>query len=157
MLGELLPRGGGDTIPLLQPKILIGRRSSCDIILDFPNVSSHHCELQFKNGYWHARDLNSSNGIKVNGERCDEKFLMPGDELSVAKHHFVMSYQPLGDGPPPEEDVDPFAMSLLEKAGLQQRERERRRQPPPPPAKKPPTNKKFSAEEDAASEWLTDD
>lgn len=44
-LGMLNPCGGGDPIPLLHEKLLVGRRSSCDISLKFPNVSSHHCEL----------------------------------------------------------------------------------------------------------------
>ncbi|MCA9061067.1 MAG: FHA domain-containing protein, partial [Planctomycetaceae bacterium] len=85
MLGELNPIGGGDPIPLLSPRLLVGRRSSCDICLPFPNVSSHHCELELKEGYWHIRDLGSSNGIKVNGERCTTRCLYPGDEVQIAK------------------------------------------------------------------------
>lgn len=117
MLGQLNPCGGGDPIPLLKPQLLIGRRSSCDISLRFPNVSSHHCELELQNGYWHVRDLGSRNGIKVNGIRCDSKWLLPGDVLSVAKHQYEVAYTPQGDAPPPE-DEDPMAKSLLEKAGL---------------------------------------
>ncbi len=158
MFGELLPRGGGDPIPLLQKKLLIGRRSSCDIVLEFPNVSSHHCELELIEGHWQIRDLNSSNGVKVNGERCVEKWLAPGDEISVATHHFVISYQPTGDIPLPAEEVDPFALSLLEKAGLQRRQSERRRNPPPPPSQKPGSGpQKFSDEEDSALQWLNGD
>ena len=71
MLGQLIPVGGGDPIPMNRPKLLVGRRSSCDIKLDFQNVSSHHCEFELRDGYWHIRDLGSSNGVKVNGERCD--------------------------------------------------------------------------------------
>ena len=119
MLGELIPGGGGDPIPLLKAKLLIGRRSRCDITLRFPNVSSHHCELELSNGYWSVRDLGSRNGVKVNGVRCQSKWLMPGDIVSVAKHRYELVYTPTGDGPPPEED-DPFAISLLEKAGLLQ-------------------------------------
>ncbi|MCH7565254.1 MAG: FHA domain-containing protein [Gemmatimonadetes bacterium] len=119
MLGELIPCGGGDPIPLLKAKLLIGRRSRCDITLRFPNVSSHHCELELCNGYWSVRDLGSRNGVKVNGVRCQSKWLMPGDIVSVAKHRYELVYTPTGDGPPPEED-DPFAISLLEKAGLVQ-------------------------------------
>lgn len=96
---------------------MVGRRSSCDISLRFPNVSSHHCEVELINGYWRVRDLGSTNGIKVNGARCDTKWLMPGDVLSVAKHHYEVIYSPQTDGPPPEEE-DPFAKGLLEKAGL---------------------------------------
>jgi len=119
LLGELNPCGGGDPIPLLGPKLLIGRRSSCDISLRFPNVSSHHCELELINGYWHVQDLNSRNGIKINGARTESKWLMPGDILSIAKHRYEMLYSPQGDAPPPEEE-DPFAKGLLEKAGLMQ-------------------------------------
>jgi len=83
MLGELVPLGGGDPIPLLKPRLMVGRRDSCDIILSFPNVSSHHTELEFLGGYWQARNLSSSNGTKVNGERIDERFLQPGDTILI--------------------------------------------------------------------------
>ncbi|MBQ16390.1 MAG: forkhead-associated protein [Planctomycetaceae bacterium] len=128
MLGELIPKGGGDSIPLLNSRLLVGRRSRCDICLDFPNVSSQHCELELTDGYWQVRDLGSTNGIKVNGLRVDVQVLMPGDELTVARHEFELNYQPLTEGPAPEVgDADPFSRSLLEKAGLEGRRRERRR------------------------------
>lgn len=120
MLGELVPSGGGDPIPLLRPKLLVGRRNSCDISLRFPNVSSHHCQLELLNGYWFIRDLNSRNGIKVNGIRCESKWLMPGDVVAIARHRYEVHYTPEGDAPPPK-DEDPFAVSLLEKAGLLRR------------------------------------
>ena len=41
---------------------------------------------------------------------------MPESVLSVAKLRYQIDYTPSGEGPPPEED--PFAKSLLEKAGL---------------------------------------
>ena len=156
MLGELIPRGGGDPIPLLQAKLVVGRRSNCDIVLEFPNISSQHCELELLNGYWQVRDLNSRNGIKVNGERVDQKFLHPGDELSIAKNHFEIRYEPTGDAPPPQEN-DPFEMSLLEKAGLEKRNEERRRMPLPPPAQKSTGKQAFDADEDAAMDWLMGD
>ncbi|HBL43707.1 MAG TPA: forkhead-associated protein, partial [Planctomycetaceae bacterium] len=102
MLGELNPCGGGDPIPLLSEVLLIGRRSKCDITLQFPNISSHHCQLEFINGYWRVRDMNSRNGIKVNGDRCDMKWLLPGDRLSIAKHDYEINYTPQSDEPPPE-------------------------------------------------------
>ena len=73
MLGELMPVGGGDPIPLLKPNLVIGRRESSDIVLRFPNVSGSHCELVLDGGYWTVRDLGSSNGIKVNGTRTTEQ------------------------------------------------------------------------------------
>ncbi len=123
MLGYLIPIGGGDPIPLLRPSLIVGRRPSCDIRLDYPNVSSHHCRLEFINGYWRAVDV-SRNGTKVNGERIEEKFLQPGDTIGFAKHFFEIQYTPDPDSAVPvEEDVDPFALSLLEKAGLGRNDR----------------------------------
>ncbi len=123
MYGELLPVGGGDPIPFLKKTLLVGRRENCDIVLRFSNVSAHHCQLTVNGGYWHVRDLQSRNGLKVNGARVTEKRLDPGDILSIAKHKYVVKYSPVdlgAVGPPPPEvaEADVFGKSLLERAGL---------------------------------------
>ncbi len=157
-LGELNPCGGGDPIPLLHEKLLVGRRSSCDISLRFPNVSSHHCELELKDGYWVVRDLGSKNGVKVNGERVESKFLMPGDVLHVAKHQFEIDYTPSADAPAPEEE-SPFSRGLLEKAGLEtERPRRQEKTEIKPQKKKPSTPKvRTQSEDDFYLEWLNDE
>src|SRR3989304_6933423 len=78
----------GDTIPLLKKHLLVGRRESCDIVLRFANVSAHHCELTVDGGYLYIRDLQSRNGVKVNGIRVQQKRLDPGDHVSIAKHKY---------------------------------------------------------------------
>jgi len=125
MYGELVPVGGGDTIPLLKKSLLVGRRESCDIVLRFPNVSAHHCQLTLLGGYWYVRDLQSRNGVKVNSVKVTEKRIDPDDTLAVAKHYYEVHYSPsdLGAiGPPPAETgaaiADIFSKSLLERAGL---------------------------------------
>ena len=125
MYGELLPVGGGDPIPLLRKSLLVGRRESCDIVLRFSNVSAHHCQMTVNGGYWHVRDLQSRNGVKVNGVRVTDKRLDPGDIVSIAKHKYEVRYSPMdlgAVGPPPTEapDTDVFNKSLLERAGLEQ-------------------------------------
>ena len=96
-------------------------------MLRFANVSAHHCQLSIKDGYWFVKDLGSKNGIKVNGVRCQESRLDPGDSLSVAKHQYEIKYSPteLGAiGPPPADKDLPdaiFKQSLLERAGLARR------------------------------------
>jgi adenylate cyclase len=162
MFGQLIPLGGGDSIPLMKEKLLVGRReSSCDICLDFPNVSAHHCELEMVNGYWHVHDLNSRNGTKVNGERVVERFLQPGDTLVIAKHRFEVHYTPDPSQPPPEER-DPFAIGLLEKAGLARPGEERPRRPvsgPLPKSSRPvkPVEIDGHTDEDQAMRWLVDE
>ncbi len=160
MLGELDPCGGGDPIPLRGKKLMVGRRPSCDIVLPFPNVSSHHCELEYKDGHWNIKDLGSSNGVRVNGERCTTRVLYPGDEILVGKHGFKIQYTVVGESPDEEEPVEanPTAMSLLEKAGLEAervatrntaeaaREKRRRKQ-----------TRRLTSEDDFLMEWFPDE
>lgn len=122
-LGELIPVGGGDPIPLLKPQLVLGRRESSDIVLRFPNVSGVHCELTVVEGYWVVRDLGSSNGTKVNGSRVSEQRLDPGDTIGIARHEYEIAFEPsqLGATAPPadkDEDHEMFGRSLLEAAGL---------------------------------------
>lgn len=120
--GILAPIGGGDPIPLTTNVLTIGRRSSCDICLNFPNVSGVHCELSFKGGVWTVRDMGSTNGTKVNGERVLQLALQPGAELDISKNKYKIQYTlPAGvDLEESSAEVENiFGKSLLEKAGLE--------------------------------------
>jgi adenylate cyclase len=114
MLGQLVPCGGGPPIPLLKPRLLLGRHDYCDIPLRFSTISGRHCELEFLDGYWHVRDLASSNGTQVNGVICSSQRLMPNDVLSLAKHRYTIVYtppvgQPMPRTTPPAQKVAPAA------------------------------------------------
>jgi adenylate cyclase len=129
MYGQLVPEGGGDPIPLLKDKLVIGRRENCDIVLRFSNISTEHCEMEVYKGYWFVNDLNSRNGTRVNGFRINRKRLDPGDKLSIARHDYKLEYSPkeLGaEGPPPDEDIydEILSRSLLEGAGLNRQQRQ---------------------------------
>lgn len=119
--GELIPVGGGDPIPLIRETLTMGRRESCDICLRFPNVSGRHCELTYRSGHWIIQDLNSKNGLKVNGVRVTKKVLHPEDILTIAKRNFVIKYTPVGQQSMDEilDDADDVMdIPLMEKAGL---------------------------------------
>jgi adenylate cyclase len=146
---------------LLKKKLLVGRRrDSCDIAIEFPNVSSRHCELELQDGYWLVRDLNSSNGTKVNGIRVRAKWILPGDELAVARHRYKIEYHvaPGASPPPPLEegaDENILGTSLLEKAGLVQRRPQRAPAPPKPRAGRDDSAPR--TDDDRALEWLEAD
>jgi len=164
-LGELEPIGGGDNIPLARAKLVVGRRSGSDICLQFPNISSNHCELVLENGYWKVVDLKSRNGVKVNGVRYSEKFLMPGDKLHIADRCFVVNYDPQGAEPPEETQDEVFSVSLMEKAGLERKPNAPRRSEnlaselpaPKPESLKAPTSKKKYDGDDEVMKWLLGD
>ncbi len=122
--GELIPIGGGDPIPLIRQTLTIGRRESCDICLQYGNVSGLHCELSFRNGHWFIVDLDSTNGVKINGVRVPrqtKKVLHPKDTLAIAKRQFTIEYEAFGNEileEMQEEEEDVLSRPLLEKAGL---------------------------------------
>jgi adenylate cyclase len=142
--GELVPVGGGDAVPLIRPHLTVGRRETCDICMRFPNISGIHCELTFRDGYWFIKDLNSTNGVKVNGTRIVEKLLKPNDEIIIGKRRYHIDYVlPADQRAPDEEEGDIISgESLLEKAGLD-RQSQRRRSAKRPPVKKDSIDEKL--------------
>ncbi|MGV3486202.1 MAG: FHA domain-containing protein [Planctomycetaceae bacterium] len=125
--GTLIPVGGGDPIPLLKDRLVIGRREGCDIVLKFANVSGQHCRMTVEHGYWFVRDLGSRNGTKVDGRSIIRKRLDPKCKIAFAKHEYQIVYEPqdLGAfGPPPADDdhmEELLKSSLMDRAGLQRR------------------------------------
>ncbi len=117
-LGKITPTAGGDPIALMDEQILVGRGRDCGIRLKFATVSSEHCRLEFREGHWCIRDLDSRNGVRVNGQPTVEEWLMPGDSFSIAKFRFEIDYKPRSEEPPPPFDVS-AGKSLMEKAGLE--------------------------------------
>jgi hypothetical protein len=107
VLGMLVPCGGGRAMPLRKPHIVVGRLPACNVVLLHQNVSSRHCELQWKQGHWQATDLDSENGTFVDGARYHLKWILPGSILGIANHRFRMEYFAQGESPPADDDV-PF-------------------------------------------------
>jgi len=125
--GMLVPVGGGDPIPLLKDRLILGRREGCDIVLNFTNISGQHCRMTLEQGYWFVKDLGSRNGTKVDGKSIVRKRLDPKCRISFAKHDYKVEYEPqdLGAfGPPPPDDdhiEELMKSSLMDRAGLQRR------------------------------------
>src|ERR1700736_1597016 len=47
----------------------IGRATDCDLVCPEPTVSGHHCRLIREGEHFWVEDLNSPNGVYVNGNR----------------------------------------------------------------------------------------
>jgi len=68
----------------LERKIVrLGRAADNDIIIDCPSVSSHHCEMRRVEGGYVLQDLDSTNGIKVDGDRMEILDLENDNEVMV--------------------------------------------------------------------------
>ena len=68
----------------------IGRATGADFIVDAPLVSRVHCRLtSLPNGELEVRDLNSTNGTFVNGDRVENAVLESGDRIQVGRVELV--------------------------------------------------------------------
>ncbi len=64
-------------------ELLVGRHDRCDVVVTHPSVSRRHARLTFRDGCWVLRDLDSTNGTRVNGKRVVRCRLEPGDRLML--------------------------------------------------------------------------
>lgn len=71
----------GDERHELAGTVVLGRSRGCDIMLDDPNVSRRHAEVRQDGGAWWIIDLDSTNGVEVNGRRVDRAKLEHDDEI----------------------------------------------------------------------------
>lgn len=63
--------------------------SENSIVLKLPFISSRHMEFVFQNGKLYVRDVGSTNGTFVNGEKITQKELRSGDVISVLTFRMV--------------------------------------------------------------------
>ena len=82
---------------LLVGTIVVGRDPRCDISDANPLLSRRHAEFDVTPQGVRLRDLESRNGILVNGAKATESMLKPGDVVVVG--HLTIKY--LDDGLPP--------------------------------------------------------
>lgn len=84
MAVRLVALDEGPDITLDRGMVVVGRHPNCDTRLDSLRVSRHHCCMTQESGDVVVRDLGSTNGIRINGQRVEYGRLHPGDELSIA-------------------------------------------------------------------------
>ncbi len=75
----------GQTHELKVDKTTIGRVDDNTFPIVEPSVSSHHCEILLKGAEVVVRDLNSTNGTFINGEKIAESVLKPGQILRLGQ------------------------------------------------------------------------
>jgi EAL domain-containing protein (putative c-di-GMP-specific phosphodiesterase class I) len=66
----------------------IGRNESADLTVDSGRVSREHAVISLERGQYSVRDLNSTNGTFLNGQRIEQATLSHGDVLAVADIEF---------------------------------------------------------------------
>ena len=87
--------GQATELPLERPLYSVGRSADNDIVLEGAGVSRHHCAIEFDGKHHYVRDLESHNGVYVNGALVDRAELRPRDEIRIGST--VLVYEPESD------------------------------------------------------------
>jgi pSer/pThr/pTyr-binding forkhead associated (FHA) protein len=100
---RLVLQPSGASVELTRPDMLIGRHSQADIRLPLPDVSRRHCRFFFGEGVWQVLDLNSLNGVFLNGEPVRQATVRQGDLLRIGGFTFAVD---LGGAEPQTAEDD---------------------------------------------------
>jgi pSer/pThr/pTyr-binding forkhead associated (FHA) protein len=100
----------GRTHDLKVDKTTIGRVEDNTFPIAEPSVSSHHCEVLLRGNDVIVKDLNSTNGTFINGEKISEAPLKPGQILRLGQVEIRL-----------ETDAAPAAPKKLSQTMLMQR------------------------------------
>ncbi len=101
-------------------RVVAGRDPECELVLNGAEVSRRHaCFEREEEGYW-VRDLDSINGVFVNGERIARHRLSVGDEVRIEDFEltFLLDREPVGGDvlvpmPEPGAAALPLNMTML--------------------------------------------
>ena len=79
----------GRTQPLSERRVVLGRSKECDVQVPDSNVSRRHAELRQEGSSWWVVDLDSTNGLEVNGKRVQRAKLADGDTITLGSTDLV--------------------------------------------------------------------
>lgn len=88
----------GESDIALEPRgMVIGRTEKCDIVLRDKGVSRHHARI-FQDPFkrWVIEDLDSHNGVVVEGHRIKVQVVHPGDRIEIARFVLKLEETPAG-------------------------------------------------------------
>jgi len=102
MKAELVPENGDPPIPITRDVVVVGRRGYCDVVIDHSSLSKRHCLLVKTDGLLVVRDLISTNGTKVKGQKVRWAALLPDDRITLGSYKLRVYLGP-NDVPGPSE------------------------------------------------------
>lgn len=88
---QLLSLFEGPHIALDKPIMLFGRHPECDVQLQSKKISRKHCVLALHGDEVLLRDLESTNGVCVNGAKVVTGSAKPGDEVTIGTFRYKLA------------------------------------------------------------------
>lgn len=119
MPAQLVAMNDGPSILIDKPILLLGRHPECDIQIESRKISRRHCCIAQVHDYLVIRDLDSTNGIRINGVRVVEGKLHPGDEVTIGNHLYKVVWSDAAPARKPRKSPRPEPVSPVDDALLE--------------------------------------
>jgi pSer/pThr/pTyr-binding forkhead associated (FHA) protein len=97
----------GRACELQTDRTTIGRVEDNTFHIADPSISSHHCEIQLRGSDIVIRDLNSTNGTFINGNKIEESILKPGQILRLGQVELKLEVEGATTSAPPAPGSTP--------------------------------------------------
>lgn len=98
----------GTKVEIDRDELTLGRSEGNTLVLDDPSISGRHCVIRREGGKLTLRDLDSTNGTRLNGKNVHEARLKPLDvilvgEIEIRVDGDDIEVEPVE--PPPAEEI----------------------------------------------------
>src|SRR3954468_12543555 len=87
---EIHTPDGRRQVPVGDKPVTIGRHPENAVVITDPVASRRHCIVERNGAGWRVRDLNSSNGTRLNGLVIENSRLLPGDIITIGGTRIVL-------------------------------------------------------------------
>ncbi len=120
-MAELQIKGASNStpkrFPLTGDSILVGRQAYCDLVLENHAVSREHAKFIRKKDQWFVEDLQSRNGVWINGKRTgyEPVEVKDGDQIAVGDVTMVFHAYPENSSPKKESSAN-WSQTLINSA-----------------------------------------
>jgi pSer/pThr/pTyr-binding forkhead associated (FHA) protein len=109
MKTRLVSYSGGKidlAFPIQDPRVTIGREADNLIQLPHEKISKHHAAIRQAGAGWVLEDLQSTNGVFVNGQRVEGRELKDGDQVRIGPFQFFFEMNVPSDDWVPSHIID---------------------------------------------------
>lgn len=96
----------------IRDRALLGRDESCDLVVVDKSISRRHAAVEWDGEHWIVQDLESANGIHLQGRRVNAAELFDGAELMLGSVLFRVEIEGVAAADPAATDPEDFATRL---------------------------------------------
>ncbi len=106
-LSSAIEESAGFDLTPENSRITVGRKEDNDFVIPLPNVSSYHAVVEFQAGGIALEDLNSTNGVFVNGKKISDRVTLKcGDRIAFGSIDFLMECEQEPSGEKPSSQLE---------------------------------------------------